>query len=62
MNIYACHYLTVPAAEVDVKRFFNSGQNLLGLRRWALGSKTMKEMNKSESCNRAVRSDQLSAS
>jgi hypothetical protein len=37
-------YLAVPAAEVDVERLFNSGRDLLGLRRWSLSRKTMRKL------------------
>jgi hypothetical protein len=44
MAAAARDYLAVPAAEVDVERLFNSGQDLLGLQRWSLSSKTMRKL------------------
>ena len=44
MAAAARDYLAVPAAEVDVERLFNSGRDLLGLRRWSLSSGTMRKL------------------
>ena len=44
MAAAARDYLAVPAAEVDVERLFNSGRDLLGLRRWSLSSESMRKL------------------
>ena len=44
MAAAARDYLAVPAAEVDVERLFNTGRDLLGLRRWNLSSGTMRKL------------------
>ena len=44
MAAAARDYLAVPAAEVNIERLFNSGRDLLGLRRWSLSSKTMRKL------------------
>jgi len=44
MAAAARDYLAVPGAEVDVERLFNSGRDLLGLRRWSLSSGTMRKL------------------
>jgi hypothetical protein len=44
MAAAARDYLAVPAAEVDVERLFNSGRDLLGLRRWSLSNETMRKL------------------
>jgi hypothetical protein len=44
MAAAARDYLAVPAAEVDVERVFNTGRDLLGLRRWSLSSETMRKL------------------
>ena len=44
MTAAARDYLTIPGAEVDVERLFNSGRDLLDLQRWSLNSKTMRKL------------------
>ncbi|EED22636.1 conserved hypothetical protein [Talaromyces stipitatus ATCC 10500] len=44
MAAAARDYLAVPAAEVNVERVFNTGRDLLGLRRWSLSSGTMRKL------------------
>jgi hypothetical protein len=44
MAAAAHDYIAVPGAEVDIERLFNKGQDLLGLRRWSLGSETMQKL------------------
>jgi len=42
MSQVARDYLAVPLAEVDVKRLFSIGRDLLGLRRHCMSPETMK--------------------
>lgn len=35
-------YLGIPGSEVDVKRLFNTGRNILGLRRGSIGPETLR--------------------
>ncbi|EED15823.1 hypothetical protein TSTA_009450 [Talaromyces stipitatus ATCC 10500] len=44
MAAAARDYLAVPAAEVNIERLFNTGRDLLGLRRWSLSSGTMRKL------------------
>jgi len=42
MSQVAQDYLAVPPAEVDVKRLFSTGRDLLGLQRHCMAPETMK--------------------
>lgn len=40
----AREYLAVPSSEVDCERLFNTGRDLLGVRRWSMSGDTMRVM------------------
>jgi hypothetical protein len=44
MAAAATDYLAIPASEVAVKRLFNKGRDLLGLRRHSLSADTMRKL------------------
>jgi hypothetical protein len=44
MAAAARYYLEIPASEVAIKRLFNNGRDLLGLRRHSLNADTMRKL------------------
>ncbi len=41
MTAVACDYLAIPLSEVDIKRLFNVGRDILGIRRFAMSAETL---------------------
>lgn len=44
MVLAAKEFLIVPVSEVDCKRLFNTGRDLLGLCRWSISGETIRVM------------------
>ena len=41
MAAAARDYLAIPSSEVDIERLFNVGRDILGIRRFAMSTKTL---------------------
>jgi hypothetical protein len=44
MSRVARDYLAIPASEVDYKRLFSGGRDLLGIRRYSINANTIRTM------------------
>jgi len=44
MAVAARDYLPIPASEVDVERLFNTGRDILGIRRFGMSGETLKTL------------------